>query len=146
MQDNCSFLFLVGILPAGEEKEGGMEIRECIGRVDHVKPNQYGIEEKVGWLSYLDGTIWNDIIKTHEDAPEGEFEPYVPEDTGRELLAGVPYDEMYCAYLKMRIDEANGETGRYNNSAAMFNAHLEEFAKYYNRTHLPLDAGRFRIL
>ena len=43
-----------------------MTIKECIDLVDNVKPNQYSIEDKVEWLSYLDGTIINDVLKTHE--------------------------------------------------------------------------------
>ena len=43
-----------------------MTLKECIDRVDAVKPNQYGIEQKVAWLSYLDGIIKNDIIDPHD--------------------------------------------------------------------------------
>ncbi|MBQ2614772.1 MAG: collagen-like protein, partial [Clostridia bacterium] len=39
----------------------------------------------------------------------------------------------------MKIDGENGETQRYNNSAAMFNSYMMEFRKYYNKTHMPLS-------
>ena len=43
-----------------------MTIKECIDLVDNVKPNQYSIEDKVSWLSYIDGIIINEVLKTHE--------------------------------------------------------------------------------
>ncbi|MST57287.1 hypothetical protein [Waltera intestinalis] len=118
-----------------------MNIKECIDRVDSVKPNSYSEEDKVRWLSYLDATIFNDIVKTHEpeckDTPT-EFTGYDADHMNVKLLAAPPYDELYVAYLKMRIDEENGETARYNNSAMAYNAYYADFAKWYNRTHMPL--------
>ena len=117
-----------------------MNIKECIDQVDNVKPNQYTIEDKVEWLSYLDGTIINDVLKTHEgyDGRYDEFEDYSPDKLAASLIVQSPYDRLYTAYLKMKIDEENGETARYNNSATMFNAYMTEFKKYYNKTHMPL--------
>jgi hypothetical protein len=39
----------------------------------------------------------------------------------------------------MKIDGENGETARYINSAAEFNAYLMEYRRHYNKTHLPLS-------
>ena len=117
-----------------------MTIKECIDQVDNVKPNQYGVEEKVEWLSYLDGTIINDVLKTHEgyDGRYDEFIGYSSDKLGVKLIVDSPYDRLYVAYLKMKIDEGNGETARYNNSATLFNSYLLEFKKWYNKTHMPL--------
>lgn len=124
-----------------------MTIKECIDKVDRVKPNQYSTEDKVDWLSYLDGTIFNEIIKTHEDSQEygKEFEGYTAEDMKKTLLVKPPYDVLYLAYVKMKIDEENGEAARYNNSAAMFNAHIVDFAKKYNKEHRPLSKNHMRL-
>ena len=122
-----------------------MTIKECIDQVDNVKPNQYGVEEKVEWLSYLDGTIINDVLLTHEgyDGRYDDFIGYSPDKLGTNLIVGSPYDRLYVAYLKMKIDEGNGETARYNNSATLFNSYLLEYKKWYNKTHMPLhNAGR----
>ena len=125
-----------------------MTLKECIDRVDAVKPNQYGIEQKVAWLSYLDGIIKNDLIDTHE-MPDGweefEFEAYDPDNLTKGLLAPAPYDELYVAYIKMRIDEENGETARYNNSASMFNKYYEDFAKAWNKQFMPKYNGKIKI-
>lgn len=118
-----------------------MTIKECIDIVDNVKPNQYSIDDKVQWLSYLDGTIINDVFKTHEgyDGSLDLFEGYSVDKMTVKLLVPSPYDRLYTQYLKMKIDEENGETARYNNSATMFNSYMLEYRKFYNRTHMPLS-------
>lgn len=123
-----------------------MTLKECIDLVDAVKPNQYTIEDKVHWLSFLDHTIINDVLKTHEgyDSKYDEFTGYSPDRLSDSLIVPSPYDRMYTAYLKMKIDEENGETARYNNSAAMYNTYLLEFKRYYNKYHMPLHSGDLR--
>ena len=124
-----------------------MTIKECIYLVDNVKPNQYSIEDKVVWLSFLDGIIINDVLKTHEgyNGEYDEFDGYSPDKLGTKLIVGFPYDNLYTAYLKMKIDEANSETARYNNSATMFNSYFGIYKKYYNKTHMPLNKNIMRI-
>lgn len=122
--------------------------------MDSLKPNQYSTDEKVRWLSYLDALIKREIIDTHEkpvpmdtteDEEDGEaeeeteFSGYTTEDMTAVLLAPFPHDELYVAYLKAKIDEENGETARYNNSAATFNSMLLDFEKAYNREYKPLS-------
>lgn len=124
-----------------------MTIKECIDLVDNVKPNQYSIEDKVAWLSFLDGIIINDVLKTHEgyDGGYDDFLGYDADKVGTKLIAEYPYDALYPAYLKMKIDEENGETARYNNSATMFNSYLGVYKKHYNKTHMPLNKNIMRI-
>lgn len=124
-----------------------MTIRECIDRVDNVKPNQYGDEDKVRWLSFLDGIIVKEVLKTHEGYNEEYdlFKGYSADDVDVALVAEPPYDVLYDAYLKMKIDEENGETARYNNSATMFNSYLEAYKKYYNKTHMPLQNNTLKL-
>lgn len=131
-----------------------MNIQECINRVDSVKPNQYSIEDKVRWLSYLDGNIQKEIFDRYEkEETEAEetteevpvFTGYSPDRMTDELLVPFPYDELYVAYLKAKIDEENGETARYNNSASTFNGMLQDFQKAYHREHMPKSVP-FNIL
>ena len=144
-----------------------MNIQECINRVDSVKPNQYSIEDKVRWLSYLDGSIQKEIFDRYEQPPKEketkiiitevdetteetpvetkEFTGYSPDRLTDELLVPFPYDELYVAYLKAKIDEENGETARYNNSAATFNGMLQDFQKAYHRDNMPKSVP-FNIL
>ena len=124
-----------------------MTIKECIDIVDNVKPNQYSIEDKVRWLSFIDHTIINDVIKAHEgyENEYEEFAGYSVDKLGTKLVLEAPYEELYVAYLKMRIDEENGETARYNNSSTMFNSYLTEYKKHYNKIHRPLHRHNMKI-
>lgn len=124
-----------------------MNIKECIDMVDNVKPNQYSIEDKVRWLSFLDRIIINTVIKTHEgyNNEYEEFDGYSSDKLSTKLIVESPYDELYVAYLKMKIDEENGETARYNNSSTMFNSYLTEYRKHYNKYHLPLFKNNMKI-
>ncbi|MEE1351578.1 MAG: hypothetical protein UHM23_05960 [Clostridia bacterium] len=119
-----------------------MTIKECIDIVDNAKPNQYGIKEKVMWLSFVDETIINDVLKTHEgyDGRFDNFEGYTEDKLSVPLIVPSPYDRLYPQYIKMMIDSENGETARYNNSSALYNTYLNEYKKYYNKTHMPLNA------
>jgi hypothetical protein len=116
-----------------------MTIIEAINKVDAIKINTYTHDEKVGWLSTLDGIIYNEIIRTHEGADSVKFNGYDADTPlGTELLAPAPYDEVYIRYLQAQIDEANGELGKYQNSMALFNTAYSNLERYYNRTHMPI--------
>ena len=115
-----------------------MTVMEAIAHVDTVKPNCYSQDEKLRWLSVLDGTVKAEIIDTHEGAEEVAFAPYDGHtDFLRELLVPAPYDEVYIRWLEAQIDYASGEYGKYNNSVKLFNTAYAAYEKYYNRTHLP---------
>ena len=118
-----------------------MTIKDCIDIVDSLKPNQYTIKDKVMWLSFIDEIIINEVLKTHEgyDGRYDNFEGYSEDKLSVPLIVPSPYDRLYTAYLKMKIDAENGETARYNNSAALYNTYMLEFRKHYNKTHMPLD-------
>ena len=125
-----------------------MTIKECIDIVDNLKPNQYSIENKVDWLSYIDHSIINEVLLTHEgyDGRYDNFAGYSPDRLEMGLIVPSPYDRLYPAYLKMKIDEENGETARYNNSATLFNAYYMEYKKWYNSKHMPLSPSERRTL
>jgi hypothetical protein len=119
-----------------------MTILEAIARVDAVKPNVYQQSEKIKWLSELDGIVKNEIIDTHEGGEGVTFSGYT-EDTNLNtvLLVPAPYDEVYIHFLEMRIDYANNEYGKYNNSMMMYNSAYSAFEKHYNRDHMPISRG-----
>ncbi len=118
-----------------------MTIKECIDIVDNLRPNQYTIKDKVMWLTFIEEIIINDVLKTHEgyDGRYDLFDGYSEDKLTITLIVPSPYDRLYTAYLQMKIDLENGETARYNNSAALYNAYMTEYRKYYNKTHMPLD-------
>ena len=45
-----------------------MKAIDIIERVDLLEPNDYSPEQKLHWLSSLDGKIFREVIKTHEGA------------------------------------------------------------------------------
>ena len=117
-----------------------MTIIGAINHIDSVKPNGYSQDEKVKWLSDLDGIVKTEIIDTHEGAENIPFAAY-DETTPltQILLIPHPYDDVYIKWIEAQIDYANGEYSKYNNSITMFNAAFSAFEKYYNRTHKPIS-------
>ena len=115
-----------------------MKIIEAIQAVDTLKPNTYSELEKIQWLSKLDSTIKTEIIDTHEGNEDITFNGY-DENTSleTELLVKSPYDSIYVSWLESRIDYANGEYAKYNNSTTVFNTDYASYEKYYNRNHMP---------
>ena len=123
-----------------------MTLAEAIYRIDEVKPNGCSQSEKIKWLSTLDGMIKTEIIDTHEGHEDITFRGYndnTAEDTP--LLVGAPYDDLYLKWLESRIDYTNGEYGKYNNSATAFNEIYSQYSRYYNRTHMPIQRGKFKF-
>lgn len=118
-----------------------MKINEAIQKVDALKPNNYGPEEKVKWLSTLDGIIKNEIIDTHEGANKVEFNGYDINSLEKELIVPAPYDDIYIKWLEAQIDYNNGEIGKYSNSMTMYNTAYSAFERYYNRKNIPLRKG-----
>lgn len=117
-----------------------MTLMDAIYRIDILKPNSYSQEEKIKWLSALDGTIKAEIIDTHEGGEKVVFSGYdVNTALTTELLVPHPYDELYIRWLETQIDYANGEYGKYNNSITMYNKAYSAYENYYNRTHLPIS-------
>ena len=122
-----------------------MKIIEAINRIDSLMPNSYSQQDKVAWLSTLDGVVKNNIINTHEGAEKVDFVPYdekTPLDT--ELLVPAPYDTIYIYWLQAQIDYWNGEMSKYNNSITMYNTAYSEYEKWYNRENTPKN-HRFKF-
>ncbi len=122
-----------------------MTIREAIEAVDALVTNVFTEREKIEWLSALDGMIKTEIIDTHEGAENVIFLGYDPNtvEEGTVLLAPEPYArELYVTYLQSKMDYYNGESRRYNNSLAAFEAAYTAFARWYHKTHLPISKKR----
>ena len=124
-----------------------MTLKECIDIVDNNKPNQYTIKDKVMWLSFIEGIIINEVLKTHEgyDGRYDDFKGYSEDKLSVTLVVPSPYNRLYTAYLTMMIDQHNGEMARYNNSRALYDSYLTEYRKHYHKTHMPLNASAREI-
>lgn len=114
-----------------------MTIIEAINKIDSLKPNSYTQEDKIKWLSILDGIIKKEIIDTHEGGEDVTFEGYEPDtEVTTVLLVPSPYDDVYVKWLEAQIDYTNGDTAKYNNSMAMYNTAYSSFERYYNRNYM----------
>jgi len=135
------------VVPCGAttlQKEGGicMTVNEAIARCDEMTGDGSGREAKLRWLSDIESMIYEEIVRTHEGAPDrSEWKPIAEEDGERELFAQDPYGELYVFYLMMRFHLLLQDMSQYNNAAALFAAAYTTFADWYNRTHIPLSQG-----
>ena len=114
-----------------------MKVIEAIQQVDALKPNNYSQEDKIKWLSTLDGIIKIEIIDTHEGSSVGAFNGYDMSSLETKLIVPAPYDDIYIKWLEAQIDYNNSEIGKYNNSMVMYNSAYSNYERYYNRTHMP---------
>lgn len=121
-----------------------MTIKEAIDQAAILEPSQYPQSIQVLWLSDLDGQIYDELVRTHED-PIAEVRPvYAPDvDEETDLLVPEPYADLYRWYLVGRIQTANGDLDRYNNTLTLYTHAYDAFAAYYNRTHMPCAPHRF---
>lgn len=115
-----------------------MTIRDAINRLDALIFNTYTTDDKILWLSRLDAAVKEQIIDTHEG---GELVPYIgytpltPDTTV--LLVPEPYSDVYLRWMEAQIHYHNGENDRYNSAIILYNTAFENYAGYYNRTHMP---------
>lgn len=123
-----------------------MTIQDIIAKVDALAPNQYSVEQKVSWLSSLDGQIFNDVILTHEGAGFVFYPPGGYDTDEYELIVQPPYaEDLYTYYLLSRIAEFNSEAAKYNQYAARYNAAYKDWTGWYNRTHRSIKRGRWKF-
>jgi hypothetical protein len=115
-----------------------MTIIEAINGIDSLKQNTYTQNDKVRWLSTLDGMV-KMVIDAHEGGENVTFNGYNDNTSlETELLIPAPFDEAYLRWLEAQIDYNNGEYNKYNNSIVTFNTVFDGFRNHYNRTHMPI--------
>lgn len=113
-----------------------MTIAQTLARFDTVYPNAFSYEDKLKWLSDLDGLIFCDVISRYDGQEGGVFAPYtIRTEKTVPLLVPFPHDDLYIRYLAAQCDLASGDTDRYQNSSTVFNTAYNDFVNHYNRTH-----------
>lgn len=124
-----------------------MTTQEAINIVDNMKPNAYTYEDKIRWLNELDGRVHEEVIKKAEDydAESDTWEKYQDDDTESELLISDPYTNAYPEWIGLKIDYANGDINRYNNSVMTFSATYTDYQNWYRRNHIPARPRRWRL-
>ena len=105
-----------------------MKAMDIIDRLDGLEPNQYSPEQKLRWLSILDGKIYEEVLRPREREPKG-FKEYA--NGNEELLVPFPYgDDVYLNYLQAMVALENAETQRYNKRLQFFNNAYAEYEDF----------------
>lgn len=119
-----------------------MTVRESIRQADELKPNAFSDETKLKWISDLEGRLaLNTFLMA--GAELRYFQYSFPGDLDVELLVQPPHDGIYTAYLAAKIDEANGEYEKYQNSMTAYNGLYGDFLRWFARTYEPAQGYRY---
>lgn len=112
-----------------------MKVKEVLAWVDEVKPNAFSDGVKIGWISNLEETLALEVFLM---APvEAALLRCTGKDREVELLVDAPYDDLYTLWLAAKIDEANGEYNKYQNSMTAYNARQADFVCWFCRMYDP---------
>lgn len=122
-----------------------MTLEQALTQFDAQQPNPFSRQEKVSWLSQLDGRVYHQILCARRPLPEpfNGYDAHTPGDTV--LQIPFPYDELYGLYLALQTDRLNGDLTRYNNNAQLFNSGYASFQNYWHRTMDPPESRRLRL-
>lgn len=113
-----------------------MKVKDAIAYADEMKPNAFSTAVKVGWLAQLEGRLAADVfLMTVKEFPNFQYTEETDMET--ELLVAPPHDDIYTLWLCAKIDEANGEYNKYQNSMQVYNEHYGNFVRWFARTYEP---------
>lgn len=113
-----------------------MTLKECIEYVDLIKPNAFDEATKTRWVNELEGRVQTEVFLFGPD----NITTYTwDQNQDTELFVKPPYEDIYYEYLQARIDYANGEYDKYENTMAMFEAKWIDFKVWFIYTYHPAD-------
>lgn len=107
-------------------------LQQALTRIDAVCPNAWDETAKLLWLNECESMIQTRILGT---APEQCITYDADTDRSTKLLVPAPFDRLYVYYVIAMCDYAAHETAHYADSMMLFNAALDEYAKWYQRTN-----------
>jgi hypothetical protein len=92
-----------------------MTIAQIITSIDGIKPNEFSADQKVLWISTLEGRIQTEIWLR---GPDEELLSYSGYTASQNIVPMVqaPYDDIYVQFLAAMIDYYRGEYGKYQNT------------------------------
>lgn len=120
-----------------------MTVSQVIQIVDDIKPNAFTNETKTAWLNEVEGMVQTEVFLF---APVEVIQYDYAEDKDTVLLVDPPHEKLYQAYLAARVDFANGEYNKYQNTMQMFNSFFGEFMRWYALNYCPADAHEEGLL
>ena len=107
-----------------------MNIQTCMELVDSLAPGRASDTLKLRLLGEIEGRVKVELLDYSPDETE-VFDSETPTDT--ELCVPYPYDQLYWLYVLAMMDYLNGDLGRYENGATMFNAAYQSYGKWLKR-------------
>ena len=107
-------------------------LQQALTRIDAICPNAWDEAAKLLWLNECESMIQTRILGT---APEQCITYDADTDRSTKLLVPAPFDRLYVYYVIAMCDYAAHETAHYADSMMLFNAALDEYAKWYQRTN-----------
>ena len=114
-----------------------MTVNDAITYANAVKPNAFDKDTMTRWLNEVEGMVQTQVLLMSIDSIiTYDYE----RDADTVMLARPPHDKLYPAYLEARIDFANGEYERYQNSTQLFNSFFKEFMRWYATNYNPAEA------
>ncbi|MBQ2634700.1 MAG: hypothetical protein IJF88_09025 [Oscillospiraceae bacterium] len=114
-----------------------MTAGEIIAEADALKPNAFPVETKLRWLDELEGRALVDVMLA-----DWSCVPDMKLTEARVPIIRPPHDRIYQKWLCAKIDAANGDFDRYQNSQVEFNALWRSWVRFFEETYDPA-AGYF---
>lgn len=106
-----------------------MTINEAINRVDALCINAFPPGTKAEWINNMEMGLQRTLFKT---VPLVSY--VFPEDGDAELMVDDAYSELYIKWLMTMIRYHSEDYAEYNNAAQDYNALLQEYRAWYQRT------------
>lgn len=123
-----------------------MTINEAIAQLDNLKPNVFNEQVKRQWLSEVDSrllTLHNYYVLTAaEQAVIDAWSAYdIDTDGDTELIAVIPFTDIYLHYMFAKIDYLQSDIQRYSNGMTLYEDMYVSYANEFNRLHSPLTSS-----
>lgn len=118
-------------------------LQQALTRIDTICPNAWDDAAKLLWLNECESMIQTRILGV---APEQCITYDADTDRSTALLVPAPFDRLYVYYVIAMCDYAAHETAHYADSMMLFNAALDEYAKWYQRANgaAPIAPGQLQ--
>ena len=113
-----------------------MTLKQAIDFADGIKPNAFTNDQKTQWLNEVEGRVQTEVFLwglTNHTVYTYEA------NKNTELFVKPPYDQIYYEYLCAKIDYANGEYDKYQNTATVFESDYVAFKRWFIDTYHPAD-------
>ena len=109
-----------------------MTLSELINKVNAEKPNAFSEDHLTLFVTECEALVQQYLGVESQDRVKYDWET----DKNKELIAPPPFDGMYEAYLKAKMDYVNEEHQSYANNQAQFEVAWSEYKAYAVREGL----------